>query len=278
LRETPDPKLIQAFRNLLENPNVVENDIQQFLEEHTAFVETPHLLNHGLSLNSLITKFPIGPWKTDFVYLTKSTIAWRLVMVELEHPGKKLFNNSNRHDAFHSDLNNAIAQLDAWRDHWAISNKEIISRLEPLIVPPRMRGNTITPFYVLVIGRDREFINNGRRRKRLSALLEEKNLQILTYDSLLRTYEGARGRRKCILSPTATGFRIKCLDGEPSHMFAYVEPQHLEVSRAAEEKLVGWQYDIPSWRAGEPLVFNEKWTMRDAEKLDKTWDLQTRRK
>jgi hypothetical protein len=269
MREAPNPQVAAAFRALLANQDANENDLQRFLEKHTAFIETPGLLNHRLNLNSVIAKLPIGPWKTDFAYLTKSTVAWRLVMVELEHPGKQLFQAKGRHSAFHADLNNAIAQIDAWRDRWATHQAEILDQLAPVMVPSAMRRNALTPFYVLVIGRDHEFRNIDARKRRLAAVLNEKNLYILTYDTLIRTYEEGRGYGKCVLSPTATGFRIKHVDGEPGSMFAYMEPQHLEVPEDAEAQLVSWQYDIPSWRAGEPLVFNQKWTMRSEKELDK---------
>jgi hypothetical protein len=265
LRESSDPTVAAAFRTLLTAPDTDENDVQCFMEKHTAFIETPNLLNHRLNLNCVISKFPIGPWKTDFVYLTKSTIAWRLVMIELEHPRKKLFQAKSQHAAFHSDLNNAIAQIDAWRDRWETHKNEVLNQVEPLLVPSNMRRNPVTPYYVLIIGRDGEFSKNDARKRRLAALMQDKSLQLLTYDTLLRTYEEGRGYPKCVLSSTATGFRIKHLDGEPVNLFGYVEPQYLEVSEEHEQKLVNWQFDIPSWRSGEPLVLNNKWTMRAAQ-------------
>lgn len=256
--ETPDAQIEADFTSLIANEEADENDIQRFLEFHTSFIETPHLLNHHLHLNSVISKFPIGSWKTDFAYLTKSTVAWRLVLMELEHPKKRIFLDSSSHSGFTAEFNSAIAQIDTWRDHWNSHKHSIVSQLDPLLVPTSMRKNAITPHYSLVYGRDAELNKNDARKKRLASLMQDKDLHVYTYDTLLRSYKSGRGYRKCVLSPTAAGYRIKSLDGTPGSLFAYVELQHLNVSSEIEEKLVAWGYDIPSWRSGKPLTVNDR--------------------
>ena len=182
----------------------------------------------------------------------------RLVLVELEHPKKRIFLDSSPHSAFTADFNSAVAQVDTWRDHWNAQKQTIISQLDPLLVPTSMRKNPVTPHYCLVYSRDAEFAKNDARKARLASRMEDKNLHVYTYDTLLRSYKSGRGYRKCILSATATGYRVKSLDGKPSSLFAYVEPQHLNVSGEIEEKLVAWGYDIPSWRSGKLLTVNDR--------------------
>ena len=92
---TFDQKLADEYCRILSavddgDKTVDENTMQDFLEMHTPFIPTPFMQNHGLHFNSFISKFPVGPWFTDFAYLTKSTVEWYLVLMEIESPHKKL--------------------------------------------------------------------------------------------------------------------------------------------------------------------------------------------
>lgn len=253
--EKPDPAIARRFRDLLDARPADENAIQEFLETHTAFFETPSLRHHGLNLNCVISKLHVGPWKTDLAYLSKSSNGWNLVLVELERPDKKLFRASSDYLAPSAELTTALAQVDTWRDEWERNRDGVLDRLRPLLVPPKLGRNPVTAHYVLIIGRDDEIQGDPDKRRRLDAYVDEKNLTILTFDTLLRTYEEGRGYAKCVLSPTARGYRIKHLEAEPYHLFAHVENHDFEVSAEAEAKLVGLNYDIPAWRQGKLLKF-----------------------
>lgn len=178
--------------------------------------------------------------------------------MELEHSKKRIFLDSSSHSAFTAEFNSALAQIDTWRDTWNTQKQSIVSQLEPLLAPVPMRKNSITPHYCLVYGRDTEFANNDTRKARLASLMQDRNLHVYTYDTLLRSYKDGRSYRKCILSPTSAGYRVKSLDGKPGSLFANVEPQHLNVPSDIEGKLVEWGYDIPSWRAGKLLTVNDR--------------------
>mgnify|MGYP002079047821 CR=1 FL=1 len=91
--------------------------MQAFFEANTAFMPTPDLLNHRVHMNSVIAKFPIGERSTDYAYLTKSSIDWRLVLVELEDSSKPIFKESSKNEAFSTAFNDAVAQIDVWRDY-----------------------------------------------------------------------------------------------------------------------------------------------------------------
>lgn len=255
----PKSNKYQEFEKLIESPEKSENDIQGFLEKNTEFLPVINLLHHNLHLNCIISKFPIGDFCTDFAYLTKSSNMWRLFLIEIEHPKKRLF-LKRLHSTTHKDLNHAIAQVDAWRDHWEMYKEEVIRKITPLLIPLSMRQNIITLHRILVIGRDKEL--NDRNRQRLAHYIDENNIHILTYDSLLRMYKNERPLKRCILSTNAHGFRIKVLDGEPLHLFGHVASQNLNFSTEIELQLINLGYDIRSWKNGEMLTENHRLPMR----------------
>ncbi|WP_341859443.1 hypothetical protein WKH79_01960 [Qipengyuania sp. GPGPB31] len=44
-------------------------------------------------------------------------------------------------------------------------------------------------------------------------------------------------------------------------MFAYVGPEHLELSASAEQSLRDDRYEIDAWNSGRMLCFNERYPM-----------------
>jgi hypothetical protein len=186
-------KHIEEFKALLSRSGRQENAIQAFLEKHTAFVPTPGLLNHRLHLNCIISKFPIGDRIADYAYLTKSSDEWKLVLVELEDSGKKLFTQSSKHVGFTADMNDAIAQVDVWREYWNENRQEVVKSLEPLLVPPGMRRNGVSLECVLVIGRSAEKDNNEARRTRLAALRRDKDIHVMMRAAVRKSATVAAG-------------------------------------------------------------------------------------
>jgi len=104
------------FEELLSSTDISENEIQDFLETHSELIPTPWLLNHALHLEVVISKFPLGTGLvTDFAYLTKSSVAWDLCLVEIEDPKKKIFTTDQKRVVFNSDFTRAKGQVDSWK-------------------------------------------------------------------------------------------------------------------------------------------------------------------
>lgn len=257
--ETPQ----EGLRALLDNPDVLENDLQAYLERHTELLPNPHLLNHQVHFRSVISKFAIGKWKTDYAFLTKSSVKWRLVLVELEKPQKRLFNQSGRYVEFSAELNSALSQIRTWRDEVTSELPSIRKRIAPLTA--HMGSNPLEIWYLLVIGRDAE-LNTQRRRTRL-ADPGEPHLQIMTWDSLLRLQEHGNVDRKCVLTETATGFSIKHMHRIPPHLFAWMGPEHLVVTARDVATLEADGYDMKAWRSGKLLTSNERFPAPTSEQI-----------
>ena len=258
---------LTKFRQLIDVSDANENDVQAFLEANTTFMPTPDILNHRLHLNSVIAKFPIGERSTDYAYLTKSTVEWRLVLVELEDSGKRIFKKSSKNLAFTADFTNAVAQIDVWRDYASQNLEQIREKLRPLLVPPQMARNRLSIQFMLVIGRSDELEHNEARRLRLATYGDERKLRIITYDTIAREVEAGFCEPKAVLRANSRGYFLQSVEGMPNSIFAYVMPEHLELAPVAEAALRANQYDIDAWKQNEPLTFNEKWTFDSQPEL-----------
>lgn len=254
-----DLDVVTAFEALLAQPKRNENEIQKFLEEHTALAPRPVLHNHRLHFNCLISKFPIGERIADLAYLTKSSIEWTLVLIELEDSGKNIFRASSEHHGFSAEMNDAIAQIDVWRRYWVENANAVIETLDPLLRPEAMRTNKVSLECVLVIGRSEETDFSKPKRRALAQLYEDKKITVMTYDSLLRAYADGRGDPCAVLTKRKEGYRLKSVEALPKHIFSRMYPEHLTLAPAAEVILRKEGYDIDAWKRNELLLVNEKW-------------------
>lgn len=260
MRVKPSKTTASAFEKLLDDESKNENDVQSFLEEHSEFLVTPWLLNHQLHMNCIIAKFPIGDRSADFAYLTKSSDKWYLVLVEIERANKRLFNNSSKHVGMSAEFNEALAQINVWREYWDEHQDVVKERLRPLLVPLGMARNKLELRRVLIIGRSDEKDKNESRRKRIAAIEADQKVEILTFDSLLRHYLSGRGEKRCVMSSRSGGYAIKRMDGLPEHLFSHVYPEHLDVPEPFEKQLKSDGFQIDAWRENNLLTFRGKWT------------------
>jgi hypothetical protein len=259
---------LTEFEDLIavEPPN--ENAIQAFLEANTAFMPTPDIIGyHGLHLNSVIAKFPVGERSTDYAYLCKNSIEWRLVLVELEDSNKRIFKPSSKNVAFTAEFSDAVAQIDVWRDYTTSHMDRLREKLQPLMVPPQMFRNKLSVRYLLVIGRSSELEHDEKRRLRLANYGHDRDLRVITYDTIAREFRSGGGKPKAVLRANSRGYRLQSTEAMPSLMFSHIMPEHLELSPEAEADLRANQYDIDAWTRNEPLIFNEKWTRGTAAEL-----------
>ena len=271
MRNKPDPKLIRQFEELIDAVPASENALQDFLEKHTEFLVTPFLRhNQSISLNCIISKLKVGPWNTDFVYLSKSTDGWNLILVELKRPDKQLFHKKSLHLTPHGDFNKALAQIQSWRDEWDKNPEELLRALRPLLVPVSLERPSITAYYVMIIGRKEQYVHDDAKRRRLDSYRGSHNLQVMTFDTLLDNYKAGGGRKLFVLSPHARGYRLKYMDSDYTTLFGQVGEQSLVVSKVFEKRLKAQGYDMDSWRKGKSLSSGTKRTMEeDLEDADK---------
>lgn len=257
----------------LGDQSINESIMQDFLEKNTALMPMPFLKNHQLHFNSFISKFKIGPWVSDIAYLTKSTIGWYVVLIELENPHKNIFKGGNDHAEFTSDFTHARQQIYDWKMYIDENKNDVKETLKRFRKP--LEGNTIMFKYAIVMGRRYELINSEARRRTL-AELEKEGLKILTYDTILSDCK--RIRRMPMESIVLTmhnkdRFKIKYL---PQHsdeeckietqMFSYMKCEDIQLTDEQINMLKEDGYEIESWLKGELLTLNNRYTIEGYKK------------
>lgn len=250
---------LNGFKALLDDVSVTEQDCQDFLERNTKFFYAPFTLNHGIHHSSIISKFPLDTsLVTDFAYLTKSSDYWNLVLVELEHPLKKLFRNNLGKVIPSSELTEAIAQVNSWRDFIRKNDDEVIRRLDPIRKP--LQENPVFFKYLLVIGRSQQKSHSQAMRDSLSSLGRE-DFQICTYDSLINYYLHNRLTSPLnVLRLVKNRFQIKHLHSEPETLLVDLTSEHLDLTTTQSEFLISRGYEIDQWEQGKSLAVNGKQT------------------
>jgi hypothetical protein len=257
---TPPSELNESFQSLLGRRGVPEGAFQSFLEQHPEFLITPFLLNHHLHFSALISQLRLSTRLTaDFAYLTKSSIQWRLVLVEIERPDIRLFLSGSDQVNVTSEFSKRIAQIHEWKDEIRRSQGALSVALGPLMRP--LERNAIDVRYLLIIGRSEEQLQNQRHADRLIHVAGE-DVQVSTFDSLLRHYMSERAERWNILSIRKGVVHFKHLHIPPPSMFAYLHPHELSLTLPQTNKLRSWGYDLSAWQSGRLLGFNGKKPLR----------------
>lgn len=252
------------------NKTINESTMQEFLEKHTAFIPTPFLLNHQLHFNTFISKFPIGPWVTDFAYLTKSSVEWYVVLVEIENPHKKIFKGSIEHAAFSAEYAQAKQQLMDWKVYIDDNKREVLGSLRRIRRP--LEHNKVSFKYVLLMGR-REEIQNSEARRRAIAEVNSNEIKIITYDTLLSDYRRVRRMPDESLVLNLYNIdRFKCKyipeNLQLSGLFGHMSCEDIQFTEDQIKLLKRDDYEMDSWLKGEYLVINEKHTQKGyAERL-----------
>lgn len=254
-----EDNLIDEFKNLIDDKDLNENDIQRFLEKNTELIPTPFILNHGVHFNCIISKLSIGGGHiTDFAYLTKSSDMWNLVLVELEDSKKKIFLKNNENIKFSSEFNNAYDQVMEWKLYINANKEQVLKTINILKTP--LNKNIVKIKYVLIIGRNKEKENDYRK----TGMFAEKNsedFRVMTYDSLISEYENKNNKTtKLILSQWREGFEVKFVPKKIyTSIFGNLSKSYLKIKDKHINELKNQDYQIDKWLEGKYLTVNHKY-------------------
>lgn len=256
----------QSFLDGLDKSKKNENEIQRYLEANTELIPTPIILNHSLHFNVMYSKFELDNLKSDFLYITKSSAHWNVVLIELEDSNKKIFTNSLEQIHFSSEFNNSIDQISGWKSEIEKGKEKVVQGIECLLGNGTMRKNPIIFKYVLIIGRT-EKTYSDRHFQLLSQKSRESDITIMTYDSIISYIQEAPYiYKKILISKWLQGIKIKFADSTFTTMFAYINPSYLKLEDPERQKFIDEGYEIEKWENGEMLSFNLKFTKMPAKK------------
>ncbi|MBN5443696.1 DUF4263 domain-containing protein [Serratia ureilytica] len=179
----------QEYIDLLDR-NENEQVYQNYLEENTMFIPREFEQNHGIHFSTVFRKLPLSSdYKPDFVYLSKSSDNWNVILVEIEKPSSKYFKKNSI--TFHADFNLALQQMNTWRawfDEESNRNHFKNNVLQGFIEPAYMGKNPFNFKYVLVHGRRSEYENNTQKTALIRGQ-QRNDFSIISFDSLAENIE-----------------------------------------------------------------------------------------
>lgn len=160
-----------------------EQEYQEFIEKNTALVPRVFELNHGVHLDLVFRKLSLGSdYTSDFFYLSKSSVEWNCVLIEIEKPHSKYFKNAST--KLHPDFQAALEQISNWRA-WFSNRSNFDGFVDGMLGQIRgsMRINPCSIKYILIHGRRTEFDGN-EKRKDIIRSHNRDDFTIMSYESL----------------------------------------------------------------------------------------------
>ena len=176
----------EKFRELLcSDPD--ESVVQEFLERHPWLVPghaTPGSPSGHFPLHcSLITQ-PKLPGQhvrfPDFMWIATHTGAWFPTLIEIEKPGKRIYNKKG---SPYSDFSQAQNQLNQWRS-WFTNDANVAQFKEMYGIPGYMLRRQMKLHMILVYGRRSELDEQPDLAKQRGSLLSG-DAELMSFDRLL---------------------------------------------------------------------------------------------
>ena len=269
------PQRLPKSQNYIEFVNENANDenaLQKYLELNPRYIPQQFMLNHGLHLFSIVSKFIINDGMiTDFMYITKSSVAWNIVFIELERADIKIFKKDKRQISLTANFERGYNQILNWKSYADNNSETLKKKLSTLLVPDYMSKNPVHYKYILVVGRNSEY----KMDYKLTSVLDQRNsdcIRVMSYDSLVTGQIDFNGENRqpeladyyTILSPWRTdGYKIKYLPHNLSKgvdLLYDLSPTQLFITDEQKKELKKHNYQIDKWSYGEKLSVNGKYT------------------
>lgn len=204
-----------------------EQTYQHFIESNTQLIPREFVMNHGVWCDLVFRKLRLGSsYICDFAFVTKSSLQWRLVLVEIERPDKTFFRGPSLR--LHPDFTAALEQVSDWRSFLKRSLVGFVAEaLGAIATFPQMVDPGEVKF-ILVYGRRSEFESNKMRRDKV-AEQQREDLRIMSFDSLA---EDLASKDELYLAVRRNEFVDILSDRFLSETpFLYMVPENIRISR-----------------------------------------------
>ncbi len=166
--------LERQYFHLIDEPNVKEEDIHQFIVKHPVLTPLCWPVE-----NRVFTKLHLGNQHVvDFAFAREDSLGLKWHLVEIERPQHRQFTKDGDQTAL---LSHGLRQLLDW-ENWFQENRDFVKRYFPYGEIASRIGLAPKLELTLVIGR-RNRIQNGDRA-RLSQLAYKHSVDIMSFDRL----------------------------------------------------------------------------------------------
>ncbi|EGQ8400124.1 DUF4263 domain-containing protein [Vibrio parahaemolyticus] len=214
--------LIKQFEKLYNDKANKEQAYQSFIESNPELVPRAFVQNHGVHMDLVFRKFPLGTtYKSDFMFLSKSSSDWRAVHIEIEDPNKKIFTKGG---AFTAEFNAAVQQVQSWIGWFNHNANQQTFENDIAAVKQPLNSNPTKHKFVLVYGRRSE-LDTQTKKDNFDAKKTD-NFELMTYDSL---FSGRHGKTH-IASFHSRTVKIHCSCELEDSYFGFVNPADFEIN------------------------------------------------
>ncbi|MFT3714019.1 MAG: DUF4263 domain-containing protein [Archangium sp.] len=236
---------LSEYEALISRTDLKEQEVQHFIEQHPRFLPLKWVQNHGVHFNLFIRKPDLlGKLAADFLFLSKSSVDWHCVLIEIEKPTTRLFKPKT--DEIHGEFQAGLDQVLSWKAFLQSPGRieALKSSLKFLMGP--MANNPMFVRYVLVAGRRKEFEGNETRRN-LFAARRSEDVDVMTFDSLAVDYHRRRNLYLGVLKSNA--LEIHSTEFVCENMFAWIPTSQLRINDTLRNNI---QQEKSKWLARRP--------------------------
>lgn len=250
----------EELKELIER-NEEESMYQDFLEKNRHFIPLSFLHHHGIHFSLLFTKYPVQEsYKTDFMFLTKTSGHWRAVLIEIEKPSSRIFKDGS--NEFHSDYTRAKDQILNWKSRLSSKGADDVFKNNLAGIFGHMISNEIDFKYILIHGRRDEYGAHPERRRKIETDLGE-DVHFMSYDSLL----DVENKDWPAFLAKKVKERVHLIDysDDPDagdNLISWVNPSTLYATTEVKEKIKQFisMKKIPTTGAGMPTLYEKQVT------------------
>lgn len=222
--------MIKQFEKLYNDKTKKEQAYQAFIENNPELVPRTFIQNHGVHMGLVFRKFPLGTtYKSDFMFLSKSSSDWRAVHIEIEDPNKPIFTKSG---AFTAEFNAAVQQVQSWIGWFSHNCNQQTFENDITAVKQPFNSNPTKHKFVLVYGRRSE-LDTQMKKDNFDAK-KTGNFELMTYDSLF----SVRHSKTHIASFHSRTVRIHCSCELEDSYFGFVNPADFEINNTMKQQKI----------------------------------------
>lgn len=182
---------LTQFETFLNNPNITERGILNFIRDNEAYFIIGSLLKNNYTFGHhalfIFPEFKMPPnYQVDYLLVGRNSDGYHFVFVELENPYGDI---TLKDGTYGTTIRKGVKQIEDW-DIWIeqnFSNLELVFeglKNKNEVLPKEFRDLDKTRVhYIVVAGRRKDYSDRTYRQRRNN--LEQRKLLVVHYDNLI---------------------------------------------------------------------------------------------
>ncbi len=167
---------VEEFEYLINKPNLKENELQRFFQEHPEFL----LGNEYASIHPqvVLKQDDTDDLRPDFILKPLAGVSYQPSIVELKLPGENIIKPTRRREGLYANIHEAVMQLRAYARYFQEQkNREYVREI--------LGFTAYRPKLILVVGKTITF---GDENITADILQSIEPVELVTYNDLLSKY------------------------------------------------------------------------------------------